>query len=1208
MKQLRPRFAALKLSTRLFAICAAFGLVAILPGATLGPASAAAAASTAGVALAAPATVVYVDDDWVGLAAGTDPDGAGGPATSIGQDAFPTVQGGVNGVASGGTVNVAAGTYDEDVNVNKTLSLLGAGAGATHLRGPIGGSATTLFVTASNATVVGFTITRLGNNTTDWNNPGLNSIGVAMQGQSVTGVVIRDNVITGNRNGLDINDSGGHTIRNNVIDFNRTGFIFRNRTDNQTVTENFITNNWTVGILFLDASGGTNAPAQSVAHSTFSNNNISANWYGQIIDRQTGGTLPAPATTNYKNFIGNWYGTTSPVVSTANSAEPGYAAQIPVAYGGTATPPGGQPDIAGPASANFRYRPFLLSGTDTNVETTPGRGTNGFQGVPHMIVVSPPDQSGWFFFDDNPGVGVGTGGFEEGPATPPLGKGSAFLQVDDTARHALGTFGYGGTRFDDLTELQYSSFQTTNTNTVYAPSLQFDIDYDLNDTATAFQGRLVFEPYQSGTVQQNVWQNWDTLAGKWYGTRATVAVGNVNVTNPCQQATPCTRQQVLASFPNSGIRNTATSFLLFKVGGPWPPNFRGNVDALKLGVGGARVTYDFEPTPQLSIDDVTHAEGDGGTTAYTFTVSLSRASNQTVTVDYQTADATATAAGNDYTAVAATGLSFAPGETTKQLTVNVNGETVFEPDETFLVNLSNASASAAILDAQGVGTITNDDGAPTMSINNVTVAEPDAAGTSNAAFTVSLSNASAAPITVDYETADGTAFAPDDYNAVAPATLTFTPGQTSQFVNVAVNADAVAEGAETFSVNLSNLTGAASMADGTGTGTITDPVTAGQVIISEFRFRGPAFDAGGGIDGSRDEYVELYNSTNEPVVVGASDNSGGWALATINGDGTTVIRLVTIPAGTLIPARGHYLVAYSETPVNPATGGYSLGGYAAPDLLYSQASVADDAGVALFRTNEAANFTAANRLDAAGFNAHAGTNADLFREGAGLVSPGANDGQHAFVRKLTSGFPQDTGNNLADFTFVSTDGGLYGGVQSILGAPGPGNTSHPIQRNGIIKASLINPTVASTAPPNRVRSGQVVPGVPNAYGTLSIQRRFKNSTGQAVTHLRFRVVDITTLSSPVASSPQADMRVLTSTGVVTNSQGQEVVTVTGLTLEAPPAQINGGGLNSTLTVALPGGALASGNSIDVQFLLGVQQEGSFRFLINVEALPGLANS
>jgi hypothetical protein len=510
-----------------------------------------------------------------------------------------TIQAAINASSPGDQVNVQPGTYDEDVNVNKAnLRLIGAGAGVTNIRGPIGGAGTTVQVTASNVTVAGFTITRLGNNMTDWNNPGLNAAGFAVQGQAITGMLVRDNIITGNRTGIDVNNSNGHTIRNNVIDFNRTGLIYRNQTDNQTVVENFITNNWTVGVLFLDASGGTNSPVQTALHSTFSNNNISANWYGQIVDRQTGGSLPAPGTTNYKNFRGNWFGTTSPVITTANSAEPGYAAQIPVAYGGTATPPGGQPDIAGPASANFQIIPFLQSGTDTNVETTPGRGTFGFQGVPNTVVVSPANQNGWVFFDDFPGTGTGSGGFESGPATPPLGAGSAFLTVDGDGRHALATFAYFGTRMDDLAGLLYSSYQDNNSNTVVAPSLQFDIDYDLNDPSNTFQGRLVFEPYLTGTVQQNVWQNWNARGGNWYGTRTTVTVNNVaGVAQPCQPAAPCTWQQVLALFPNAGVRNTATSSLLFKVGGPWPPGFDGNVDALIINHGSSLIKYNFEHVP-----------------------------------------------------------------------------------------------------------------------------------------------------------------------------------------------------------------------------------------------------------------------------------------------------------------------------------------------------------------------------------------------------------------------------------------------------------------------------------------------------------------------------------------------------------------------------------------------------------------------------------
>ncbi len=508
---------------------------------------------------------------------------------------FATIQGAINASSPGDVVNVFPGTYDEDVSIphnNLTLRSAG-GAGSTNIRGPIGGAGTTVQVAASNVTVAGFTITRLGNNTTDWNNPGLNSAGVAVQGQAISGMLLRDNIITGNRTGVDVNNSNGHTIRNNVIDFNRTGLIYRNQTDFQTVVENFITNNWTAGIVFLDASGGTNSPVQTALHSTFSNNNMSANWYGQIVDRQSGGSLPAPNTTNLKNFRGNWYGTTSPVITTANSAEPGYAAQIPVAYGGSATPPGGQPDVAGPASANFRIDPILLSGTDTNVETTPGRGTFGFQGNP-ITLVSPADQRNWAFFDDF-GSGTGSGGFEAGPATPLLGTGSAFLTIDSVARHAFEVFThYAGTRMDDITSLSYSSYQDNNANTILAISLQFDIDYNLTDANNNFQGRLVFEPYQSGTVQQNVWQTWDARgAGLWYASNTSVNGSN----GACPQNAPCTWQQVLTAFPNAGVRNTPTSGLLFKAGGPWSPGFDGNVDALNVGINNFRTTYDFEPVP-----------------------------------------------------------------------------------------------------------------------------------------------------------------------------------------------------------------------------------------------------------------------------------------------------------------------------------------------------------------------------------------------------------------------------------------------------------------------------------------------------------------------------------------------------------------------------------------------------------------------------------
>lgn len=313
----------------------------------------------------------------------------GTTATVVNVTSPGEIQDGVDVAAIGATVNVGAGSYLEDVALNKAgLHLLGAGAATTTIVGKKGGDSATVRISASNLELAGFTITREGNNTTDWTDPTLNSAGIAIQGLAVTGALIHDNILTGNRSALDVNNSGGHTIRNNVVDNNHTGLIFRNQTDDLTVVENTITNNRTVGILFLDGSGGTNVPVQSAANSTFSNNNLSGNWYGQIVDRQAGGSLPAPGTTNLKDFSGNWFGTTAPVVTTANSAEPGYAALIPVAFGGTATAPGGQPDIAGAGSANFDITPFLGSGTDTNVETTPGRGTFGFQGSVASLYVT----------------------------------------------------------------------------------------------------------------------------------------------------------------------------------------------------------------------------------------------------------------------------------------------------------------------------------------------------------------------------------------------------------------------------------------------------------------------------------------------------------------------------------------------------------------------------------------------------------------------------------------------------------------------------------------------------------------------------------------------------------------------------------------------------------------------------------------------------
>ena len=236
---------------------------------------------------------------------------------------------------------------------------------------------------------------------------------------------------------------------------------------------------------------------------------------------------------------------------------------------------------------------------------------------------------------------------------------------------------------------------------------------------------------------------------------------------------------------------------------------------------GTTTILDDDPTTAtLSINDVTVTEGNAGPVLATFTVTLSAASGQTVTVNAATADNTAVAPG-DYTTVPTTLITFLPGgPLTQTVTITVNGDTLDEINETYFVNLSNA-LNAAITDAQGIGTILDDDPATaTLSINDVTVTEGNF-GPVFATFTVTLSAASGQTVTVNAATANNTAVAPGDYLAVPTTLVTFAPGQTIQSFTVQVNGDTLDELTETYSVNLTGSSNAA-IADSLGIGTILD--------------------------------------------------------------------------------------------------------------------------------------------------------------------------------------------------------------------------------------------------------------------------------------------------------------------------------------------------------------------------------------------------
>lgn len=331
--------------------------------------------------------------------------------------------------------------------------------------------------------------------------------------------------------------------------------------------------------------------------------------------------------------------------------------------------------------------------------------------------------------------------------------------------------------------------------------------------------------------------------------------------------------------------------------------------------------------PALSIADAAVVEGNDGAPHMMFDVTLSEASDHTVTVRYATQDGTAKA-GSDFEAQSGL-LTFAPGQTTAHVHVPLVGDTVAEADETFSVVLS-APSGATLSDATATGTITNDDTAvppsggdtiaftvsddwgagfvgamtltpedalngwtvafdapfdisniwnaeivshvgdhyvvrnaswngavpadgavnfgfqaspgggaatvsgfevngtpvggeptpelPVLAVGDAQVAEGDA-GMTHLAFTVSLSEASDAPVSVHYATADGTATAASGDYSAASGTLTFAPGETTKTVHVMVNGDVAVEANETLSLKLSSPSGA-TVGDATGTGTI----------------------------------------------------------------------------------------------------------------------------------------------------------------------------------------------------------------------------------------------------------------------------------------------------------------------------------------------------------------------------------------------------
>jgi len=341
----------------------------------------------------------------------------------------------------------------------------------------------------------------------------------------------------------------------------------------------------------------------------------------------------------------------------------------------------------------------------------------------------------------------------------------------------------------------------------------------ITNLAVAYNG----EEWRLGTAARTDQMNFeyslnatDLVTGTWTNVAALNFVTPDTATTGAKNGNAAADRTALSStIASLSIANGATFWIRWN-------------DQDATGADDGLAVDDFSLTPNsvapinLTINDVSLNEGNAGTTSFTFTVSLSApAGPGGVTFDIATADGTATQP-SDYTLKSLTSQTIPAGSSTYSFTVLVNGDTTPETNETFFVNVTNATgAGVTVTDGQGQGTIVNDDAAPNLTINDVSLNEGNA-GTTTFTFTVSLSApAPAGGVTFDIATADGTATQPSDYTQKTLTSQTIPAGSSTYTFSVLVNGDVTPETDETFFVNVTNVTNAI-VTDGQGLGTIVN--------------------------------------------------------------------------------------------------------------------------------------------------------------------------------------------------------------------------------------------------------------------------------------------------------------------------------------------------------------------------------------------------
>lgn len=456
-----------------------------------------------------------------------------------------------------------------------------------------------------------------------------------------------------------------------------------------------------------------------------------------------------------------------------------------VGFAGSNPNDAGDADIGPNGLQNF---PVITSATTTTVSGTLASAPNTTYRV-EVFQNDAPDPSGFgegqqfAFFIEVRTNAQGNANFSSSPTTP-LGAGQFITATAtrlDSARNPIETSEFSG-------GVQVSGVTRTATTTTLASSLN-PSTFGQNVIFTA-RVQPANTPAPNGTV---TFRDGATTLGTVNLTTnetATFATSSLNVGT----------HAITATYNGDARYNASTSPVVNQI-----------VSALPA-------------LPTLSINDASIGEGNSGSVAARFTVTLSRASALpiTVTVASSTGGVRPATVGTDYRALLPRTLTFNPGGPLSQ-TVNVTvlGDTLDEQNETFLVNLS-VPQNATLADSQGVGTILDDDDTPeaTFSISDVRINEGNT-GTRNATFLVSLARQGVTgTVQVQFATNNNTAVSGQDYNAVS-GTLVFAPGESARTVAITVRGDTIREANETFFVNLSNPQNA-TISDARGVGTINN--------------------------------------------------------------------------------------------------------------------------------------------------------------------------------------------------------------------------------------------------------------------------------------------------------------------------------------------------------------------------------------------------